>query len=120
MMEVFQNLTVGGWLNITPENCLNEIAETMKRIDTEPKFFTFNSFSNMGNETMKKLTDNDFTNGLDLDKKENFDFEKARAREGTNDKILEFMFDQALNGKTKEDVIQETQEKFPKAELKTV
>ena len=51
---------------VNPEIMMNEIAETLLRLDIEPKFFTFHSFADMGQETFKKLTKVSFTTNLDL------------------------------------------------------
>jgi hypothetical protein len=59
--QLFRTLTVFGWLQVTPDNLLEEISETLARIDTETKFFTFKSFNNMGKSTYLKLTDPDYT-----------------------------------------------------------
>jgi hypothetical protein len=79
--ELSEQLTALGWLKISPENLLAEISQTLARIDTEPKFFTFNSLSNMGQETYLKLTNSDFTQRLDLNSKGDFDYDQAYKRE---------------------------------------
>jgi hypothetical protein len=50
--ELGGQLTQRGWVHASPDALLGELAETLVRQDTEPKFFTFHSLNNLGNETM--------------------------------------------------------------------
>jgi hypothetical protein len=112
LAEIRSHLTFAGWLKVSPEKLYDETAEALVRMDIEPKFFTFHSFADMGQETLKKFTESDFTHALDLNEKGEHDYAKARKRELGNNEVLQFIFDLVLDGKDKNDIKNETLDKF--------
>jgi hypothetical protein len=54
------------------------------RKDTEPNFFTFHTFNDIGEDTYMKLTKSDYTQPLDLDAEGNYDIKHALKRETQN------------------------------------
>ena len=69
LKEIGTNFTAVSWLKSPPEPMLDEIAATLVRQDTEPKFFTWYSFANMGHQAFRKYTEADFTSQIDLNEK---------------------------------------------------
>jgi hypothetical protein len=57
-------------------------------MDTEPKFFTFLPFNDIGKETYNKLTVSGYTQTLDLDASGQFDYDHGFKRELENDAVL--------------------------------
>jgi hypothetical protein len=97
---------------------LSEISETLARIDTEPKFFTFTSLSNLGKETYLKLTDPDYTQQLDTDVQGNFKYKYAYKRELANDEVFETVFDLIMDGICdKDELFEATIAKHPKTSI---
>lgn len=113
LVEVRGGLTQAGWVESSPDALFNEIGETLVRMDTEPKFFTFQTMNNIGTEAFQKFTHSDFTQKLDL-KEKNYNYAMARAREITNDEVLSTMFDMVLDGETdKQKIYNQTLEAHP-------
>jgi hypothetical protein len=105
--ELFSSLTSTGWLKIAPNTLMSEIGETLVRMDTEPKFFTFHAFNDIGKETYNKLTDSEFTQKLDLDAEGHFDYDHGLKRELKNDEVLGKMFGHVLDGAKNKHVLYE-------------
>lgn len=112
--ELLSHLTSFGWTMISPKSLMYEIAQTLKRMDIEPKFFTFSCFNNIGNEQFRKLTDSDFYETIDLDSKGNYSVSKAKAREVESDEVLGVMMDRVLDDTVdKNELLEETLKEKP-------
>lgn len=99
-----------GWVHLKPSSALNEVAASLARKDVEPRFFTYQSFSDYGSIAASKFTDPYY--GVDKPGVK-YDVKAALAEEIHNNDVFEKLLELILDGITsKEEVRKELKKEF--------